>query len=212
MHAVQVKEGAYLGGYGSLDRFINYFYQIDGVRRLKSERVLYIGVGDGLVPNYLSQMGHQVTTFDFDTSVKPDVVGDIRALPFEPGSFDNICIFQVLEHIPWEDTQETLKHMARITTKHVYISVPHRRTGFEVVLKFPFMRSLIGKMFLRLALLVPLRFRGFESSGQHYWEIDGRSTTLRAFRSRLREHFDIVEEFTPPLDHFRRFFVLQKRS
>ncbi len=166
---VQVKEGYYVTKkYASLERFITYFYQIDGIRRLKGQSILFIGVGDGVVPYFLRTAGLQVTTLDFDASLKPDVVGDIRKLPFENQSFDLVCAFEVLEHLPMEESRVALGELARVSRGDVFISVPHRRTGFEVVIKFPYIRSILKRDFVRLALLVPVRFPGFAISKQHY--------------------------------------------
>ena len=77
-------------------------------------------------------------------------------------------------------------------------------------MKFPFMRSLIHHDYLRLALLFPVRFKGFEDSGQHYWEIDGYTTSLKTFRNALKAHFSIEREETPILDSYHRFFTLKK--
>ena len=208
---VQVKEGYYVTKkYASLERFITYFYQIDGIRRTGAKSVLFVGVGDGVVPYFLRTAGLSVTTLDFDPLLKPDVVGDIRALPFEEQSFDLVCAFEVLEHLPLEESRVALGELARVSRSDVLISVPHRRTGLELVIKFPYIRSILKRDFVRLALLVPVRFPGFAVSKQHYWEIDGRTTTLKEFRKILGGFYTVRRELTPVLDPYRRFFELKK--
>lgn len=211
--AIQVAPAAYRKGkYASLDRFISYYYQLDLVRRAKPQAVLFIGVGDGLVASALKQNpAYQVTTLDIDERLGADVVGDVRALPFPDGSFDLVCIFEVLEHLPFSESVAALGELARVARQNVAISVPHRRTGIALAFKLPLMRSLLRRPVVSLALLVPVRFPGFAASKQHYWEIDGWTTPLRVFRRALRTHFAIEEEFTPPLDHYHRFFLLRCR-
>lgn len=195
--------------YLSLERFISYFYQLDVVRESSPKNILFVGVGDNLVPHFLKQNNkYKITTLDFDIKLKPDIVGDIRLLPFPDKSFDLVCAFEVLEHIPFDDMTNALKEMARVSNKNVVISVPHRRTGFEITLKFPFIRSLFKKDFLRFAIRFPIRFPGFAISGQHYWEIDGHTTYLKDFRLLLRKNFNIIREVTPILDFYKRFFYL----
>lgn len=209
--SVQVKEGYYVSKkYASLERFINYYYQIDTIRRCGSGKILFVGVGDGVVPFFLRRAGLEVVTLDFDAALAPDRVGDIRALPFADGSFDVACAFQVLEHVPFEESKVALAELARVSRGKVVLGVPHRRTGIEIVLKFPYIRSIIGRDFLRLALRIPVRFPGFAVSKQHYWEIDGHDMPLSRFRAALRERYVIEEEVTPLLDLYRRFFIVQK--
>lgn len=209
---VQVPEGYYVTEeYGSIERFISYFYQLQVIRNVDPSSVLFIGVGDDVIPSLLRK-SIAVTTLDIDASLSPDVVGDVRDLPFENGSFDLIVAFQVLEHLPFEEFDGILKEMHRVSKKDVIISVPHRRTGLEFVLKFPFMRSLIGRKFIRLALLVPIPFQGFESSGQHYWEIDWWTTKIKKVRDAFETYFVITKEITPVLDQCHRFFILKKKE
>lgn len=211
--SVQVRKGYYLSEkYAPLERFISYYYQIDAIRRAKPERVLFVGVGDGIVPTFLKRGGIEVTTLDFDPTLAPDVVGDIRSLPFPDASFDLTCAFEVLEHLPFAESRQAMAELARTSKRTVLISVPHRRTGIEVVLKFPGIRTLAKREFIDLALRVPIRFPGFAVSKQHYWEIDGRTTRLKAVRDALSEHLDITRETTPVLDPYRRFFELRKRA
>jgi SAM-dependent methyltransferase len=209
---VQVGNGYYLTEeYASIERFISYFYQLDTIRNVNPSSILIIGVGDDVIPNLLRKAIPKVTTLDIDKSLQPDVVGDVRSLPFEAGTFDLVCAFQVLEHLPFDEQDKILSEMNRVSNKYVILAVPHRRTGFEIVLKFPFMRTLIKKDFLRLSLLFPIKFAGFEASGQHYWEIDWFTTKLSAVREKIKKHFVIYKEFTPVLDPYRRFFVLKKK-
>lgn len=204
-----MKEGAYRrDSYAPLERFIAYHAQLELVRETRAATILFIGIGDGMVPDFLKKdPRYQVTTFDFDARLAPDVVGDIRALPFPDRSFDLVCAFEVLEHIPFDDAKGALAEIARVA-RTAAVSLPHRQTGFDVAFKFPFIRTLTSRNVLSFSLLVPVRFPGFAVSGQHYWEIDWWTTSIRAVRAAMRRHFTIEREFTPPLDQYHRFFLL----
>ena len=105
-----------------------YWYQIQAVSKAGASDVLEIGRGTGVVSDYLrGRLGLNVTSFDLDEALEPDVVGDVRRLDdfFEPDSFDAVCAFQVLEHLPFEDFRPTLEKMAAVAKKYVVISLPH---------------------------------------------------------------------------------------
>jgi hypothetical protein len=209
---VQVAAKHYISKkYASLERFISYFYQIDSIYDLEHSSILFIGVGDSIVSDFLKRNPkYTITTMDIDPELKPDVVGDIRSLPFPDQSFDTVCVFEVLEHLPFEETKKSLAELSRVARKHAIISVPHRRTGVEIVLKFPFIRSLLKRHFINIAVTLPVKFPGFAVSKQHYWEIDGYTTKLSLFRKVLGEHFTIMKERVPVLDFYHRFFILKK--
>lgn len=209
---IQVQQNYYFREkYASMERFISYFQQINSIHRFPAQSLLFIGVGDGMVADFLKK-NYQVTTMDIDPALKPDICGDIRQLPFENNSFDLVCAFEVLEHILLADVEnKAIREIARVSRAGAIISVPHRRAGFEIVFKFPFIRTLFKRDSLRLAWFMPVRFPGFAISGQHYWEIDSWTTSLKRFRSILGQHFNIIGEKTSPLDSYRRFFSLKKK-
>lgn len=208
---IQVKEGHYAKrSYNSLERFISYHYQIDSVLRAKEiESVIEIGAGNGIVAGYLSDIGIHVTTCDFDQRVKPDIVADIRNIPVPDKSYDAVLAFQVLEHIPFEDFVNALPELARISKKYVIISLPYRSSYFELILKFPGIRTLFKRNFFDLSLRFPIAFKGFDTSGQHHWEIDRKKFSLGKVRKALEQRFSIKEEFSPLLNKFHYFFILE---
>lgn len=210
---IQVQPSHYFRAkYITLERFINYFYQLNAIRHINPSSILFVGVGDGQVPFFFKKSGLDVVTLDFDPALHPDQVGDVRDLPFEDNSYDLVCAFEVLEHLPWEESKVALAELARVTRTHVLISVPHRRTGVEFIFKFPYIRSMLAKDYLRFAFRIPVRFPGFATSKQHYWEIDGHTTRLNTFRQVIGQHFVIIKEETPVMDMYRRFFSLRKKT
>ncbi|MEW5859400.1 MAG: hypothetical protein AB1861_18760 [Cyanobacteriota bacterium] len=58
----------------------------------------------------LKRGGYNVTTADFDVELKPDMVLEL-AIDFTllEDKFDAIAIFQVLEHIPYDDAKKPSK-------------------------------------------------------------------------------------------------------
>lgn len=211
---IQVKEGYYTKrAYNTLERFISYFYQIDSVVNLSlTQSVLEIGPGSRLVSEELKRLGYAVTTCDFDPQVAADITADIRALPCTDASFDCIMACQVLEHIPYTDFEKVLADFSRISKRFVVISLPERSVGMSLVLKVPFIRSFFRKDFFDWSVRIPVRFKGFQESGQHYWEIDTWTTSKQKVRHSMQQHFTILKEFRPPLNKYHRFFILEKHG
>lgn len=210
---IQVKEGYYAKKkYNSLSRFISYFFQIDTLSFLEDIKdVLEIGPGSKFVSRELENLGYKVTTCDFDTSVNPDVVADVRNLPFEDNSFDCIIACQILEHVSYDEFEKVLEKMSKITKKYLIISLPNRHTGFEFIFKFPFIQTLLKKNFLDLNFQIPVKFPGFKESGQHYWEIDFWTTSRAKVEKSLKRNFEILNKFKPPLNKYHQFYVLERK-
>ncbi len=210
---IQVKkEHCFRKKYDDLSRFISYFYQVDLSQDLvdSGAKILEIGKGNGFYSDYMKKLGYQVTTCDFDKDLNPDVVADVRKLPFPDDSFDLVTAFEVLEHLPFADLEVALGELKRVSKSKAVISLPYRSTYFEMVLKFPFIRKILRRPFLDFCLRMPLVFGGIKVSGQHYWEIDLWRTSPRRVRRVIKRFFEIEKEVGPVVDHYHRFFVLKK--
>lgn len=201
--------------YVTLERFISYFHQVDLLKSAVAgagATILEVGVGNRLLSGYLRSAGMVVTTCDADPSLGPDHVADVRRLPFADRSFDVAMAFEVLEHLPFEDLPRALGELGRVSRGSVLLSLPVRASAFELVLKFPFIRTLLRRPFLDLCLRIPLPYRRPSAQAQHFWEIDLFRYPLGKIRQILGERFTIVREVRPVLHHYHRFFVLRKRE
>jgi len=90
------------------------------------KRVLEIGSGDGYGGAYLAETALSVICVDYDSSVIERARKKYRAanlsfvnapatlLPFPDASFDIICSFQVIEHIPENDLHLYLEEIRRL--------------------------------------------------------------------------------------------------
>ena len=197
--------------YDNLGRFISYSYQIDLTDELNVGKILEIGKGNGFFSDYMKKCGLDLTTCDFDANLSPDVVADVRKLPFKDGEFEAAVAFEILEHIPFEDFPKALAELKRVSSRYVVISLPYDSTGFEWIFRFPGIRTILKRDFLNLFLRIPLKFGGIEVSGQHYWEIDRWRYRLPKVRGEIKKHFKILKEVRPPMNHYHYFFVLEKR-
>ena len=208
------KEHYFKPKYNNLERFISYFYQIDLVSQLVKDKakdgILEVGVGSGMTSNCLKTAGFSVVTCDFDPELNPDHVADIRELPFGADSFRVVTAFEVLEHLPFGEFEKALLEIKRVSSRYAVISLPYRSTGWEIIFKFPGIRTFLRRNFLSLFLRMPLKFGGIKISGQHYWEIDGYNWRLGKIKKILKSHFKKIKIIRPVLDGYRLFFILEK--
>jgi len=206
-YGTEMKEKYSSRRYSNLKRMISYYCQVELVEDLKPSNILEIGVGSGFLSTYLRNRSYDVTTLDIDKDLHPDVVGDVRRLPFEDGKFDLVTAFQVLEHIPYSDFERALGEMQRVSKRYVIISLPYRASIFECVVSLPGMRRFLGRSSLNCMFRIPKRF---DKSREHQWEIDSGRYKLERVRQDISQHFEIEKELSPAFNRFHYFFVCRK--
>ncbi len=155
---IQVKKDHYFNGYDSIGRFISYFYQTSFAIDLNPTSILEIGVGNKTVSNYLKEHDFKVDTLDFDKSLKPDIVSDIREMDIKDKSYDLVMACEVLEHIPWDDVPKAISEIYRVSKKYALISIPYSAFSMESVLAVPFLHGIIKRPFVKILLTIPLFF------------------------------------------------------
>lgn len=192
--------------YAHPGRWVSYYHQIKEVLARVPGTVLEIGVGDGVLRDYLLRNTDiRYTSADIAEDLKPDIVADVsKMLPFPDGSFDIVCAFEILEHLPFEKFEHALVEIARVSRKGVIISLPHFGPPLTLSFKVPFLSE------IRLAWKIPFpKMHVF--NGQHYWEIGKRGFSVRRIRQTLHKHFVIVKDFIPFENQYHHFFVLEKK-
>ena len=188
--------------YCGRDRFASYHYQLTEILREKPQSVLEVGVGDSVVASYMKHNTTVVyTTVDIADDVGADAIGSITALPFPDASFDVVCAFEVLEHLPFEKLDTALFELTRVAKSRVLISVPHFGPPLKFSFKIPFLSE------VRLAWKFPLSIRHVWND-QHYWELGKRDYSVRRFRMHLEKLFTIEREFIPFENQYHHFFIL----
>lgn len=176
-------------GYDHKERFLSYWHQIEQVIKRQPERVLEVGIGNGFLHRYLRNAGVDVHTLDFDPDLEPDTVGSVLDLPFDNGSFDVVCCFETLEHLPWDVFATAVRELKRVSSRWVLLSLPdvtpYVRVDLEQSLHKP------ARLFRDLPNLRP---RHHEFNGEHYWEVGKRGTPLRKVRRALTDEGLKIEE------------------
>lgn len=92
--------------------------------------ILDVGGRTALLRRFLAK--DKVTLVDVETSAEPGLVlGDGSALPFKDGSFDLVCAFDTLEHVPPAGRERFLSECYRVSKKHVVIVGPYQAPEVE---------------------------------------------------------------------------------
>jgi SAM-dependent methyltransferase len=187
-------------------RFCSYWHQIDEVISLKPKRVLEIGIGNGIVSDYLKKRGLNLTTLDVNEKLHPDIVGNILNLPFPEKTFDVVTCFEMLEHLPYEDFNQALLELFKVSKLYAILSLPDINRVYRLNVQIP----KIGD--IRILIPLPRTKRLIHSfGGTHYWNIGETECPLfKIIKDIHSVGFNIEKTyrvFEEPLHHF---FVLKK--
>jgi len=120
------KEHYFSQDYLSKARFIGLYGQVNScLNYTTGGKILEIGPGPGLFYAVMKRLDFDVFTIDFDRHLSANVIGRIPELPLVNKSFDVVCAFEVLEHIPFELLGICLQEMSRISNSLIIFSVPN---------------------------------------------------------------------------------------
>lgn len=199
----QVDKTAYhFEKYAGQDRFVSYHAQLAEIVRARPESIMEVGVGDGVVGDYLKRNTNiAYTSLDIADDVGADVLGSVTALPFPDKSFDVTCAFEVLEHLPFDQFDSALAELARVARKKVLVSIPHFGPPVKLYLKIPFFPA------LRFGFKIPYP-RVHVFNGQHYWEVGKRGYSVGTIRKHFEKRFVIEKEYVPFDNQYHRVYAL----
>ncbi|MFW5804304.1 MAG: class I SAM-dependent methyltransferase [bacterium] len=164
-------------------RWISIWHQLDEVFKVNPKSVLEIGPGPGVFNKILKDNKIKVDTVDIDPELKPDFVASATELPFLDNSYDCVCAFQVLEHLPYKDSLKAFNEFVRVAKFNVIISLPDAKVLYHYsihvpkfrILKFNIPKPTLGK-------------KVHEFKGQHYWEINKRGYSIK----KIKTDFNVV--------------------
>lgn len=170
----QVEKSNYdFSNYVGKPRWSSTWHQLDELIQLQLDRTLEIGPGSGILKAVAALFGADVDTLDLDPDLQLDYVGSATDSPFPSNSFDVVCAFPVLEHLPYDTAMQAYQEMLRVSRGRVLISLSDAK--------------LVWRYLLYLLKLGPFDFlisRPFAFSrkhlfdGQHYSEINTRRFLL----------------------------------
>jgi SAM-dependent methyltransferase len=200
---IQVDKSIYeFESYMSKARWSSVWHQLDEVIKLKPESVLEIGPGTGIFKHTASLFGVKVETLDFDPELAPDHVGSATALPFADNTYDVVCAYQMLEHLPYEKTLQAFLEMVRVSRRYVVISLPDSK----IVWRYQFHIPKIGT-FDKLIRRPSLRAQIHQFDGEHHWEISKKGYSLARITRDFSECALLLKTYRVHENPYHRFFV-----
>ena len=207
MHKQVDKSHYEFGKYITKRRWASVWHQLDEVIKLDPERVLEVGLGPGLFKAAAGAFGVHVETLDLDPELVPDHVASVFEMPFEDGGFDVVCAFQMLEHLPFEQSLEAFQEMARVAAKAVVISLPDAATRWPVSIHLPRI-GVVTFSIPKPRLAAPQH----TFDGEHYWEINKAGYPLKRVTDALLNAgpVQLTRSFRVPDHPYHRFFIFRK--
>ena len=189
-------------------RWISIWHQLDEVISLNPKSVLEVGKGSGLFQIISANIGIAVETVDIDPELNPDHVASATELPFDDNTYDCVCAFQVLEHLPYEQAIKAFGEMVRVAKNYIIISLPDAKPLILFYVSLP----KIGKRFFQMPIPQVIS-RTHKYDGEHFWEINKRGYPLRKIIN------DFISNEAKLLNTYRikeyprhRYFVIKKTT
>ena len=191
--------------YSHEDRWVSYFHQMEESLALNPRTILEIGVGDKVFGSYIKNNSDiEYRSVDVAEDLNPDIVGSVMDLPVGTETYDLVCAFEVLEHIPFNQFEKAVSEIGRVSKKYVIISLPHFGPPVKFLFKLPFFPE------VKFALKIPF-YKKHKFNGEHYWEIGKKDYSVSKTRMELEKRFTILKEFVPFGNQYHHFFVLEKK-
>lgn len=188
-------------------RWNSVWHQLDEIARLNPERVLEIGPGPGLFKQVAQLFNLRVETLDLDPELKPDHIGSATSLPFPDGTFDVVCAFQMLEHIPYEESLKAFRDMARVSRGHVVISLPDSEAVHRYQVQIPKIAA-----FDRLITKRNHQPKVHQFDGEHYWELNKVGYELEKVSQDLASICPLVKRYRVKENPYHHFFIFRAHT
>lgn len=191
--------------YTGFDRWSSYYYQVREIISLAPVSMLEIGSGDGFLKRFIEgATAISYLSLDVAADLRPNIVGSAESIPLRDGAVDVVVACEVLEHLPFDKFEKTLREMGRVSRHHVLISLPHYGPKLKLSVKLPRLKEI---RFAR-KLAFPKRHVFY---GEHYWEIGKQGYSLSKVRGILKSIFTIEKDYIPFESQYHHFFLLRKK-
>jgi len=154
-------------------RWISVWHQLNEIMSLNPSSVLEIGPGPGIFKVLAGHFGISVETADIDPELNPDFVASATKLPLRDNSYDCVCAFQMLEHIPYKQALQAFSELIRVARHNILISLPDAKKIWLYEVHIP---QIGTKMFQITKPFSRPHIHRYD--GQHYWEINKKNYSL----------------------------------
>ena len=186
-------------------RWISYYHQIDEILAYNPKNILEIGAGMGVLGVVCKNiMGINYTSIDNDENLNTDFTGSVISLPFSDNSYELVCCFQVLEHLPFEDFDKAFSEICRVAEKAVIISLPNASKHFRFHFSFGNINIFLKRIF----------FSRQRMSKYHFWEINQKGYKEKMIKEKINEiagrfNFKMVKDYRVVDNRYHHFFILE---
>ncbi len=176
-------------------------------KKFTNPSIIEIGKGNGFVSDFFKKAGYNFLTFDINANLEPDIEGNILefSTTIESKS-DMVVACEVLEHLPFDMFESSLKEMSKATDKYAIITLPiyQKMFGFNLQLRVPKIKVFSSAFFIK--------YRRNKALGSgHFWEIDFDKNSKRDnIEKIITKYFNIVEKGHFKTNPYHNFYVLQK--
>ena len=197
--------------YVDISRWHSYYHQIKAVCECGWKSVLLVWIWDWIVVEILRKLGFNVTTFDFDEGLNPDIVWDVKKIDeYIYDKYDIVVCSQVLEHIPFELFEATIKRICKIT-KNLLLSLPNKNIRVKFWFYAPILGDIIKKIHFRM-FWKNQRDVNKEWFWEHYWEVDALPKWKKyKIEKILKKYFNIEDYFVSFNNTYHMFRRLSKK-
>jgi len=186
-------------------RWCSMWHQLDEIQKLNPQSILEVGPGAGLFKTLVEHLGFKIETLDLDPNLQPDHVASATDMPFHDASYDVVCAFQMLEHLPYEVALQAFAEMVRVSRRNVLISLPDSRTLWRYQLHLPKLGS--RDFFVpRPQLSTPEHV----FDGEHYWEINKKGYPLSRVINDFSKVCRVVKTYRVVENSWHRFFICER--
>lgn len=196
-------------------RWNSYFNQIKGVEKSGAEKILLVGIGDGIVPSVLRHMGKSVTTFDNCAELHPDIVGDVREIGsiLKGNLYDGCVCCEVLEHLPFLYFEGIIEQIYELL-------VPNAEAEGQLILSLPqggYGADLVDIVSIREGSFHDFQMtrtgadKEFVPNGSHRWEVGFKGYSKERILKILNPYFLIEYEGTSFQVPYHWFVRAKKR-
>jgi hypothetical protein len=211
------------------ERYVySLYHQVKEIAMLPEDEVktiLEIGPGAGYFKMIMHSLGYSVKTLDIQKDFEPDYLYDIRSLSDIKMSFDAVCAFEIMEHIPYEDFRESIKKISYIALRYVYFSFPYQCRQLFCSFQLPRLsyRKLFSPLFKRNEFsfiinnplerdIVTEQFKDrTDKHNPHYWEIGRKSYPEKRVLADIQSSgLKVIKKFHSKIYPYH-FFVLCKK-
>ncbi len=205
----QVDKSHYdFGKYVKKRRWLSMWHQVQEVLALQPKNVLEIGPGPGIFKTLIKHFAIDIQTLDIAEDLQPDYVCSADKMPFVDNHYDLVCAFQMLEHVPLEQSLRIFKEMARVARRNVVISLPNAKAKYAFEFYVP------KKGAVRILLNRPFwQPRVHKFDGEHYWEINKQGYLLEDVIAKFEDSANgvkLVKQFRVKENPYHHFFIFAK--